>query len=179
MTTQTAPGIEIADPQGYRDKLDRLLRNKPPLAVLETTPDVIAAIIDGYTAEQLRTRPFEGKWTPNEILGHLGDGEWAYGWRIRLILGQDGATITGFDQERWVAVQAYNDREPADLLETFRNLRAANLALWRQVTPEQMNRLGEHVERGPESLGLMLRMHAGHDLVHIDQITRYLKAVGA
>jgi hypothetical protein len=34
-----------------------------------------------------------------------------------------------------------------------------------------------HNERGPESLGLMLCMNAGHDLSHIDQLTRYLAAI--
>ncbi len=39
-----------------------------------------------------------------------------------------------------------------------------------------MERLGLRAERGPESLRTMLRMHAGHDLLHLGQITRYLAA---
>jgi hypothetical protein len=42
-----------------------------------------------HSAEVLRARPFEGKWTPNEIIGHLTDSEWVYGYRLRLILSDD------------------------------------------------------------------------------------------
>ena len=37
--------------------------------------------------------------------------------------------------------------------------------------------MGLHAERGEEKLGFMLRMNAGHDLSHIDQIRRYIAAL--
>ena len=40
-----------------------------------------------------------------------------------------------------------------------------------------LQRTGQHNERGPESLAVMLPMMAGHDLSHLDQITRYIRAV--
>jgi hypothetical protein len=36
---------------------------------------------------------------------------------------------------------------------------------------------GRHNERGAESLAVMLRMQAGHDLSHLNQIDRYLCAI--
>ena len=53
----------------------------------------------------------------------------------------------------------------------------AHLALWTKLTPSQLARTGRHAERGVESLSMMIRMYAGHDLSHIDQITRYLAAI--
>ena len=58
----------------------------------------------------------------------------------------------------------------------FRGLRSFNLAVWKQMTPSDFERVGKHNERGDESLGTMIRMLAGHDLSHIDQINRYLEA---
>jgi hypothetical protein len=49
--------------------------------------------------------------------------------------------------------------------------------VWRRTSPEDLKRTGQHNERGPESLGVMLRLLAGHDLSHLDQITRYVQAV--
>jgi hypothetical protein len=64
---------------------------------------------------------------------------------------------------------------PVDLaLGQLRGLRNANLRLWRTLTPEQRERAGLHSERGLESVDLMLRMTAGHDLVHRRQIDRIL-----
>ena len=59
----------------------------------------------------------------------------------------------------------------------FRATRQFNLALWKRVSPADWNRTGQHNERGPESLAVMLRMWAGHDVSHLDQIARYVRAV--
>jgi hypothetical protein len=45
------------------------------------------------------------------------------------------------------------------------------------MSPADLQRTGQHNERGPESLAVMLRMLAGHDLSHLDQIARYIRAV--
>jgi len=173
----TTSRVELNDPQAYRSKLFKLLGERDPLEVLAETPKILERILREHSAETLRRRPFEGKWTPNEIIGHLADTEWTYGYRIRTILCDEQPTIVGMDQEKWVSRQSHNDREPAELLEAFRTLRRLNLQLWRRMSPSDLQRLGRHSERGPESLELMLRMEAGHDLSHIDQLTRYLAAL--
>jgi len=176
MTIQTA-AVEKGNNSAYQQKLMRLLGDRDPISVMSGTADVLAKIVERHPAKVLRTRPFVGKWTPNEIIGHLSDSEWVYGFRIRLILCEESPTILGMDQDLWVAGQKHNDREPRDLVTMFRNLRAANLVLWKQMTPRDFVRTGMHNERGPESLGVMLRMNAGHDLSHIDQINRYVAAI--
>jgi hypothetical protein len=84
--------------------------------------------------------------------------------------------ILGTAQDSWVARQRYNEFEPAELVQTFRALRDFNLAAWRRTSRADLERTGQHNERGPESLGVMLRLLAGHDLSHLDQITRYIQA---
>ena len=81
------------------------------------------------------------------------------------------------DQDLWVAGQRHNEREPSELVEMFRTMRQFSLALWKRMSPADLQRTGQHNERGPESLGVMLRLLAGHDLSHLDQITRYIQAV--
>ena len=103
--------------------------------------------------------------------------KWVYGYRLRLILCEDHPTILGMNQDLWVAGQRHNEREPSDLLDMFRTMRQFNLVLWNRMSPADLQRTGQHNERGPESLGVMLRMLAGHDLSHLDQITRYIQAV--
>ena len=48
-----------------------------------------------------------------------------------------------------------------------------------RVTTTDFERVMRHAERGDESLEKMIRMHAGHDLVHLRQIARIRRAVGA
>jgi DinB superfamily len=147
------------------------------LEVLAQTASTLADIVGKHSATVLRTRPFEGKWTPNEIIGHLTDSEWVYGYRLRLILSENDPAILGTQQDLWVAALRHNEREPSELVEIFRTMRLFNLAVWRRRSPEDLQRTGQHNERGQESLGVMLRLLAGHDLSHLAQITRYIQAV--
>jgi len=49
----------------------------------------------------------------------------------------------------------------------------------RRLTPPQLDRVGLHSERGPESAGFLLRLMGAHDLVHRRQIDRILATVAA
>ena len=97
MTTVQA-GLSVSDPQAYRERLFTLLGDRNPLEVLAQTASTLTEIVRTHPAAVLRTRPFEGKWTPNEIIGHLTDSEWVYGYRLRLILCEDDPTILGTNQ---------------------------------------------------------------------------------
>jgi hypothetical protein len=59
----------------------------------------------------------------------------------------------------------------------FRTMRQFNQSLWNRMSPGDLKGVGQHNERGPESLAVMLRMMAGHDLSHLDQITRCIDAI--
>lgn len=169
--------FDISKTSAYQQKLMGLLGSREPFDVLGSTVDVLAQIVAENSSQNMRTRPFEGKWTPNEIIGHLADADWVLGFRSRMILCEDNPVLMPMDQDLWVAGQKYNEREPKENFETFQSLRRANLLLWKRLTPAELSRTGQHAERGPESLGLLVRMYAGHDLSHIDQITRYLAAI--
>jgi hypothetical protein len=53
-------------------------------------------------------------------------------------------------------------------------VRNANLRLYRSLAPAELKRAGQHAERGAESVGHIIRMMAGHDLVHRRQLERIL-----
>jgi hypothetical protein len=167
----------VTDAQAYRDNLFRLLGDRDPREVLTRTASVLGDIVGSHQEAVLRARPMEGLWTANEVIGHLVDGEWVYGYRARLILCEASPTIVGTNQDQWVARQAHNERDPSALVDTFRILRECNLAWWRLMSPADLSRSGHHNERGPESLAVMWRMLAGHDLSHLNQIGRILLSV--
>jgi hypothetical protein len=88
-----------------------------------------------------------------------------------------GRAILGFRQDAWVASQRYNEREPSELAEIFRTLRVLNLSVWRRISPADLQRRGQHNERGAESLSVMGKLLAGHDLSHLHQIRRSIQAL--
>jgi hypothetical protein len=174
MATTLSPQDATA---AYRKKLADFLGNQDPLEVLGRSADVVGGIVRANDRKRLQVRPIEGKWTPLEVLGHLCDCEWVYGYRARLILSEDHPAITAMDQDGWVVAQRYNEREPIELAEQFSVLRKHNLRLWHGLTPPELARTGVHNERGPESLGLLRTLIAGHDLLHLDQMKRLLMAI--
>ncbi len=166
--------------QDFRTRQLELLGDREPLDVLARTPDVLAMIVTAYPAEVLRRRPFPDKWTPCEIFGHLVDAEWVFGYRIRTTLFDDAPVLMPVDQDRWVTGQRHNETDLRTLLNHFRAIRAINLDLWRTLLPDALERTAQpHEADAPLSVGLMLRILAGHDLYHLNQMRAYVKSTRA
>lgn len=124
-----------------------------------------------------RRRPeAPGKWSVHDVVQHLTDAETAFLWRTRLVCAEVGEPVLqGYDQDRWAARLRYQEAPFDEVLEELIVMRRRNLRLIRLLEPRELERAGQHVERGRESLGLMLPLMAGHDLVHRRQIDRIIK----
>ena len=154
-----------------------LLGTRKPVDVLRETPAAAARTVAAMTPEQLKTPEMPGKWSVAQVLRHLADTDVVWGWRMRLILAQDRPTITGFDQDLWADCLDYANADANESLEVFAVLRRDNLRLISRATPADLERVGVHAERGEESAGYLIRLYAGHDLLHLAQIERIKKAV--
>jgi DinB superfamily len=160
--------------QQYIQRMTSYTEGKPPLAVQAATAKKLERLIKGKSTAKLRQRPAPDKWSVSEILAHLADAETVGSFRMRLILGAPGTPIAAFDQDAWVISGHYEKRDPRKSLELFRALREANLALLKSLTPEQWKHYGMHAERGQESIEHLVRMFAGHDINHLQQVERIL-----
>jgi DinB superfamily len=163
-------------PQQYTQRILGYVEGKQPLEVQASTPGQLERLIKGLSMTKLRERPAADKWSVSEIVAHLADAEIVTGFRMRLILGAPGAPIAAYDQNSWVTSGHYEKRDPRKSVEQFRVLREANLALLESLTPEQWKHYGMHSERGQETMELIVRMAAGHDINHLQQIERILPA---
>jgi DinB superfamily len=158
----------------YVQRIQRKLGDQDPLKVQAATAKKLAKFIKGKSPAALRKRPAPDKWSAAEILAHLADVEIVQSWRMRSILGQPGIAIQAFDQDAWVLAGHYDQRDARSSLEQFCVLRKLNLALLNSLTPEQWKHHGVHSERGQESIERIVRMVAGHDVNHLEQIEALL-----
>jgi hypothetical protein len=149
-----------------------LVGGREPMSVLRETPAAAARAIEGLSPAQLRTPEAAGKWSIAQVLRHLADSDLVWGWRLRLILAQDRPPLTGYDQDLWAERLHYADADPMQALEELRVLRRGNLGLLDRATPQDLERVGVHAERGEESVGYLRGLYAGHDLLHLRQIAR-------
>lgn len=154
-----------------------LLGDREPMTVLRQTLTALPAAIAGLSPEQCRQPERAGKWSIVQILQHLADSEVVWTWRMRLVLAQDRPPLTGYDQDRWAERLHYDETRPEEALELFTVLRRSNLRLLERATPDELTRVGVHVERGEESIAHLRRLYAGHDLLHLRQIDRVRRAV--
>lgn len=161
----------------YIAALLALLGDRDPLAVLRGTGARLREAVGGVPAEVLRRPERPGKWCAMEVVQHLADSELVWAWRMRLVVAEDRPTLTGYDQDAWAARLRYREADPATALQQFDVLRRLNLSLLEGLPPGGMTRVGVHNERGEESLAHMVRLYAGHDLVHLRQLDRVLAAV--
>jgi DinB superfamily len=161
----------------YAPAVLQLLDDRQPLDVLRLTPEASQQAIAGMSANQLRTPEAPGKWSIAHVLRHLADSEVVWGWRMRLILAHDRPVITGYDQDLWADRLHYGEADIADALDAMRVLRRDNLKLLERATPGDLERVGVHSERGEESVGYLMRLFAGHDLLHLNQIDRIKNAI--
>lgn len=172
-TNNQASSMEEA--QEYTAALIGLVGDRDPLAVLRTTEGALREAIGGVDPEQLAKPEAPGKWSVRQVLAHLADSDVVLGWRLRMIIAHDRPAITGYDQDLWADRLHYNDVDPEWSIDTFGVLRRWNLRLWENATDEELARAGVHSERGDESVAHLMRMYAGHDILHLNQIARILK----
>ena len=178
MTFANPAGAAAAAAAGYTRAILEVLGDRDPLAVAAELLTWLERRTAGLDDAMLRRPEAPGKWSVLEVIQHLADTEVVYAWRTRQILTQDRPPIQGYDQDAWAKVLQYGDADLSVALGQLRGVRTANLRLWRSLTPAQLERVGLHSERGPESLDLVIRMMGGHDLVHRRQIDRVLAAAG-
>ena len=150
-----------------------LVGQRDPIEVLNELAGWLEARTLGLDDAERRRPESPGKWSVHDVVQHLTDAETAFLWRTRLICAEEGEPVLqGYDQDRWAARLRYQDAPFDEVLEELIVMRRRNLRLLRQLEPRELERAGQHIERGRESLGLMLPLMAGHDLVHRRQIDR-------
>jgi uncharacterized damage-inducible protein DinB len=162
----------VDEAKDYTAAILDLLGTRDPMDVLPRTPDAVREAIAGLSETQLSQREAPGKWSIRHVVRHLADGDLVWGWRMRMVLAHDRPTITGYDQDLWADRLHYGEADVSLALDDFSVVRRSNLRLLGAATAADMQRVGVHSERGEESVAHMIKMYAGHDLLHLAQLKR-------
>jgi len=163
-----------ASAEAYVRALLAVLGERDPLEVLAELESWLDRRFAGVPEAALRRPEAPGKWSAADVVQHLADSELVLGFRMRMILTEDCPSLQGYDQDKWAATLRYVDVPLAESRAQLHTLRAANLRIMRGLGPAELERVGMHSERGPESLGHLIKLMGGHDLVHRRQIDRVL-----
>ena len=128
-----------------------------------------------------RERPAPRKWCPREVLGHLIDSASNNHGRFLRARYQDSLIFPGYDQDAWVAAQAYRDVPWQDLITLWRGFNF-HIARVMEATPPELRAQprNEHnldqiawrpVPRDtPTTLDYLMEDYVGHLKHHLKQI---------
>jgi DinB superfamily len=144
------------------------LGNQDPIPVLSGTASHLAELSKVIGEARINQPIAPGKWSPRQIIAHLADCDLAFGFRYRQTLALDNHLVQPFDQDLWA--KHYDTYNADQALATFNALRNWNLTLIRSLTPAQLSKPCQHPERGPETMGTLIEIAAGHDINHLRQL---------
>ena len=166
----------VSDPDAYRRSLLTALGDQDPAVVLAAGPEAARSLV-ASAGWLLRVGPEPGEWSVLECIAHLADSELVTAARLRWIAAEDEPDIVGYDQAMWVSAMHQVEEDLDTLLGAFGANRRWNLELWERLPVADRARSGIHRERGRESIDLLVRLQAGHDIVHLAQAQRALETV--
>ena len=145
-------------------------------AILERTPAVLAAALDGLSDEWLHAREGPDTFSPFDVVGHLVHGE-RTDWipRVRLIL-ERGESVAFEPFDRFAMRRISAGRTIGELLDELATLRRSNLQVLAgcSLAPSDLDRRGRHPELGAVTLRQLLSTWVVHDLSHVAQVARVL-----
>ncbi|HJP59410.1 MAG TPA: DinB family protein [Gemmatimonadaceae bacterium] len=122
MSPEAKSGARVPQTPIYADDLRR--------AVEDAAPKLLQ-----LSEEQAKRRPRPEKWSPAEIIGHLIDSASNNHQRFVRAQFQDDLVFPGYDQDAWVAFQAYRDAQWSDLVTLWKNFNL-HIARVMENTPE-------------------------------------------
>jgi uncharacterized damage-inducible protein DinB len=136
----------------------------------------VVALLQSLDEDAIRGHRYAaGKWTVKEIVGHLIDDERIFAYRALCVARGDARPLPGFDENEYVAATDFESQPLANLIDTYRAVRAATIALFEPLTAEEWTRRGN--VNGYEASARGLAFHvAGHELHHLRTLReKYLR----
>jgi DinB superfamily len=107
-----------------------------------------------------------GKWTIQELAGHVIDTERIMAYRALRIARNDATPLPGFDENDYVANAHFADISLENLADEFAALRKANMYMIRSLNAIEIDRSGISNEK-PISVRALIFIMAGHVNHHV------------
>jgi len=161
------PRITDISPEEYDPYFGKYINNVGELS-LRTALDESAAELLEYLNHLDESRMdfayAPGKWTIAQSLQHIIDTERIFSYRALRIARGDKTPLPGYEQDDFAGVATVSGRRFQDMIEEFRVVRQASIALFKSFTDEDVLRTGTMSGGGVSvrALGFMISGHVYH-----------------
>jgi uncharacterized damage-inducible protein DinB len=144
------------------------------LEILEKQIEETVRLLSDLDEEKASYRYAPGKWSIKQVVGHMTDSERIFSYRALRFAREDPMPLPGYEENEYVDRANFDSRSLKVLLEEFRAVRVATLALFRSFDNDIWLRQG--TASGCEfSVRALAYQMAGHEIHHVGVIKeRYL-----
>jgi len=112
------------------------------LSALESQTRETERILRAITEEKSKYRYAPDKWSIKTLLRHITDTERIFGYRMVAFARGDTQPLPGFDENIYANGSDADERKFADLVEEWRTVRAATIAMLRGLSARSWDRSG-------------------------------------
>ena len=161
----------------YNSYYDAYLRKTNDVTLkegLKSNLETIISFLEDIPEPKLDYHYAEGKWTIKEVILHIIDTERIFAYRALCIARQDESMFPGFDQDAYVPVSNANERSFRSLLDEYKAVRLATIALFDSFDDKVLLQTGTASNSvvSVRALGFILLGHENHHCEIIQE--RYL-----
>jgi hypothetical protein len=177
-TTKVLKSPKAGDYSLFYKEYIELASGRDLKALSEKQESFVKNLYESLSPVQALLSYSRGKWSFNELLGHIIDTEKLMHFRALCISRGEDKNLPGFDQEKYVANANFNAVAPKILLETFLIHRSL---LWRFIEQLPLSKLENRglVSSKPITLAALIHIIFGHSEYHLKLIRKnYLPLVG-
>jgi hypothetical protein len=158
----------------YYGKYIALVPEGDVISTLEAQMRDSKALLAGIPSAVSTYRYAPGKWSVNEMVGHVIDSERIFAVRALRFARADTSPLPGFEQDDYVRYSSYDAYPLAELASELESVRRSTIFLFRHLTEEAWMRRGvaSNAEVSVRALAFII---AGHERHHWEILrTRYL-----
>jgi DinB superfamily len=145
------------------------------VTILRRQMEDASALLSSVPKERTGFTYAPGKWTLNEVVGHVLDMEWVFTARALHFARAVDAALPGVEQDDVMKVSNFPSRPLDDIVDQWRHLRAAGTLFFEALDDAAWDRAGTASGRRftVRAFPYIIAGHANH---HLDVIrNRYLK----
>lgn len=174
VTTARERKPEATEYLAYYGRYIALVADGDVVATLESQMRDTHAFLAAIPPAVATYRYAPGKWSVNEMLGHIIDSERIFSVRALRFARADAAPLPGFEQDDYVQNASFDSYPLAELIAELESVRRSTVLFFRHLSEEAWLRRGT-ANNAEVTVRALAYIIAGHELHHREILrTRYL-----
>lgn len=149
----------------YYETYVKLVGDGDIIGILESQIKQTASMLRAIPDSRGTYRYADGKWSINEVVGHLTDTERLFANRALRFARGDSTPIPGFEQDDYVRAGEFDKIPLSELISELEGVRRDTCSLFRHMSEEATARRGK-ANNAEVSVRALAYITAGHELHH-------------